>query len=352
LSVPADADSRLCTAPGSGAAVAEPLLAAADLVKYYPVSGFGFARRRSVHAVDGVTFNLRRGETLAIVGESGCGKSTLGRLAAALEEPTGGRMFYRGAPVDRMSRLDLKRFRRAVQVVFQDPYSSLDPRMSALRTIIEPMRTVRNGRSTAQLRAASLSLLERVGLSVRHADRLPHQFSGGQRQRIGIARALAAEPSAIVCDEPVSALDVSVQAQILNLLQDLQADLGVSYLFVSHDLSVVQHMSDRVAVMYLGRIVEQGSQEQVMNEALHPYTHALLSALPPVHRANRPPRERIRLTGEVPSAVSPPSGCRFRTRCWKAQEVCSTVSPTLVADAAGHEVACHFPEPGNALTAP
>jgi oligopeptide transport system ATP-binding protein len=322
----------------------EPLLEVADLTKYYPITA-GALRRvvGSVRAVDGVDVRLAPGETLALVGESGCGKSTLARTVVRLLEPTGGRISFRGQDVTRVQGSELRRFRRRIQMVFQDPYSSLNPRLSARQSVAEPMRIHRlYDRATERVRVDEL--LDRVGIPLQDADRLSGQFSGGQRQRIAIARALALQPDVLVLDEPVAALDVSTQAQIINLLRDLQRDLSVAYLFISHDLAVVRQIADRVAVMYLGKIVETGRAAEIYGRPTHPYVKALLSAVPISDPALRGRRQRIILRGDVPNPADPPSGCRFRTRCWKAQDLCAAEVPALVERGTGHPAACHFPE--------
>ena len=321
------------------------ILEARDLQKYFPTGASKLLQRPTqvVQAVDGVSFSLRRGKTLAIVGESGCGKSTLARLLARLIEPTSGSVLLNGENVSTASSKELLKMRRAIQVVFQDPCACLNPRHSIGQSIGTPIRIQRTlSRSAEKLRV--FELLELVGLSKEHYNRFPHEFSGGQRQRAGIARALALQPKVIIADEPVSALDVSIQAQILNLLENLQADLGLSYVFIAHDLSVVRHIADEVAVMYLGKIVEIGSPDAVYGAPAHPYTKALMSAVPVPNPQAGAKRTRIILTGDVPSPVNPPSGCRFRTRCPKVQDICSAEEPMLIDRGQGHPVACHFPD--------
>ncbi|MFI8801914.1 ABC transporter ATP-binding protein [Micromonospora chalcea] len=325
----------------------ETILSVDHLVKHFPISqGVLFKKTiGQVKAVDGVSFELRRGETLGVVGESGCGKSTLARLLMRLETPTAGRVTLEGRDLLRAGGADLRRLRRNMQMVMQDPYTSLNPRMTVGDIVGEPFEIHPEVAPKRSRRQRVQELLDVVGLNPEHVNRYPHQFSGGQRQRIGIARALALRPEIIVCDEPVSALDVSIQAQVINLLEQLQDEFGLSYIFIAHDLSVVRHISDRVAVMYLGRIVEIGTEEQIYQRATHPYTQALLSAVPVPDPEARDRQTIIRLSGDVPSPADPPSGCHFRTRCWKAEEVCAVQDPQTVPRAADpHPSACHFAE--------
>jgi peptide/nickel transport system ATP-binding protein/oligopeptide transport system ATP-binding protein len=321
------------------------LLDVTDLQKHFAVTRGIMIQRKigAVKAVDGLTFNVRRGETLGLVGETGCGKSTTGRLLTRLLEPTGGSILYNGTDIAHSSNRQLRPLRREIQMIFQDPYSSLNPRHTVGSIVGAPLR-IQKTETEHGVKRAVQDLMELVGLNPEHYNRYPHEFSGGQRQRIGIARALALKPSLIVADEPVSALDVSIQAQVVNLLRDLQHELGLTYVFIAHDLSVVRHISDRVAVMYLGKIVELADHVDLYEHPLHPYTHALLSAVPVPDPDRERKRERILLTGDVPSPLNPPPACRFHTRCWKAQEICRTTEPLLVELAPGHQVACHFPE--------
>ncbi len=320
-----------------------PFLEVRDLKKYFPVRG-GLLRRVSnvVKAVDGVSFSIPAGRTMGLVGESGCGKSTLGRTLLRLQEPTSGQVLFDGNDITRLSKRELIPERRKMQIIFQDPYASLSPRRTVAQSIREPLDVHRIG-SAAERERRVIELLDVVGMSPQVRDRYPHEFSGGQRQRIGIARALALNPGFIVADEPVSALDVSVQSQVLNLIADLKRDRGITFLFISHDLAVIQHVSDEIGVMYLGRIVETASSEDLYKDPKHPYTKALLSAIPIPDPTRK--RKRIVLEGDVPSPMNPPGGCPFHTRCPEAMAICSTTVPTTInvgTDAQPHEVACHL----------
>jgi peptide/nickel transport system ATP-binding protein len=323
----------------------EVLLKVEDLTKHFPIKK-GILRRQvgAVKAVDGIDFEVRKGETLGVVGESGCGKSTMGRVITRLQDPTGGRITFEGQDITRLSTGDMRPLRRDIQMIFQDPYGSLNPRHTIGSIVSAPFR-LQGVEPEGGVKKEVQRLLELVGLSPEHYNRYPHEFSGGQRQRIGIARALALKPKLVVADEPVSALDVSIQAQVVNLMDDLQEELGLTYVIIAHDLSVVRHVSDRIAVMYLGKIVELADRTALYEAPMHPYTKALMSAVPvpdPKRRGQK--SERILLRGDVPSPIAPPSGCRFHTRCWKATQICKTTEPQLVELKPGQRVACHHPE--------
>ena len=323
----------------------QELVRATDLVKHFPITSGVILQRQvaAVHAVDGISFSIRKGETLGLVGESGSGKSTTARLLLRLLDLTSGQIELEGEDITTASGARLRNVRQKMQMIFQDPYASLDPRMTVRDIVGEPLVIWNRWKNGGATRVAEL--LERVGLNPDHANRFPHEFSGGQRQRIGIARALALQPKLIICDEPVSALDVSVRAQILNLLANVQREFDLTYLFISHDLSVVRQVADRLAVMYLGKIVEIGIRDELYGRPVHPYTQALIAAVPIPEPVKERQRKHIVLGGDIPSPVNPPSGCRFRTRCFKAQEICAKEEPALVDRGHGHPSACHFAEP-------
>ncbi len=339
--VPATAQSRELAHASDG----ETLFEIRDLVKHFPLTSGMIFRKQvgAVHAVDGVSFDVKRGETLGLVGESGCGKSTTGRLLLRLLDPTSGSIRFAGEEIADINPKRLVAFRRDVQMIFQDPYSSLNPRKTVGSIIGEPFSIHGLKTGDGERRKAVQELMDTVGLNPEHYNRYPHEFSGGQRQRIGVARAVALKPKLIVADEPVSALDVSIQAQVLNLLRELQRDLGLTLIFIAHDLSVVRHMCDRVAVMYLGKIVELADSDQLYNHPRMPYTGALMSAVPVADPKLAANKKRQILVGDVPSPANPPSGCRFHTRCWKAQDVCRQDEPMLEAKDGGNIAACHFP---------
>ena len=319
-----------------------PLLEVKDLKKWFPAKKSPFSREKVfIKAVDGVSFTLNEGETLGVVGESGCGKSTMGRSVLRLLEPTGGQVIFNGVDYTALKDKELRDSRKKLQIIFQDPYASLDPRMTIGDIIAEPLDIQLKLPAKERMQRV-LETMERAGLNTRFVNRYPHEFSGGQRQRIGIARAIVLNPKIMVCDEPVSALDVSIQAQVINLLMDLQKEMGMAYIFISHDLSVIKHISDRVAVMYLGHLVEIADKKDIYAHPMHPYTVALLSAIPVPDRKHK--KEKIVLEGDLPSPANPPSGCVFHTRCYKAQDICKTEVPELKDCGNGHCCACHFPE--------
>ena len=328
---------------GTPADQGAPLLSVRELVKEYPVhAGLLHRQVAKVHAVSGVSFDVRKGKTLGLVGESGCGKSTTGRVVMRLDDATDGTVLFDGVDVHQASGRDMRELRQRMQIVFQDPYASLNPRMTVQGIISEPLRI--HGRYDDGGSQRVKELMELVGLKPEHVNRFPHEFSGGQRQRIGIARAIALEPDLLVLDEPVSALDVSIQAGVVNLLEDIQDEMDVAYLFIAHDLSIVRHISDEVAVMYLGTIVETGTVDDLYERPAHPYTQALLSAVPIPDPRKQRRRTRIVLEGDPPNPTNPPSGCRFRTRCWKATEKCAEEVPALIDRGQGHPSACHYAE--------
>lgn len=328
--------------------MAENLIEVSHLQQYFPAGGFGKSKRY-VKAVDDVSFVIKKGETLGLVGESGCGKTTTGRTLLRLHEPTDGKIVYDGETIfDKENKIavNMLPYRRKMQIVFQDPYASLDPRMTVADIVGEAIDIHNLSANRKERQDRIIQMLQRVGLNSEHANRYPHEFSGGQRQRVGIARALAVDPEFIVCDEPISALDVSIQAQVVNMFEDLQQELGLTYLFIAHDLSVVKHISDRIGVMYLGKLVELADSHTLINHSLHPYTKSLISAIPIADPIKARESKRIVLSGDVPSPLNPPSGCRFRTRCPYADEQCACEEPTFKEVEKGHFVACHHLEKG------
>ncbi|PLR79836.1 peptide ABC transporter substrate-binding protein [Bacillus canaveralius] len=325
--------------------MSEILLEVKDLKTYFPINNGFFSRRKDfVKAVDGISFNLRKGETLGIVGESGCGKSTTGRSILKLIEPTSGEIYFDGRDILTLKKNEMRKLRKQMQIVFQDPFASLNPRLRIASILDEALATHNIVRNGTERKEKVLEILEMVGLNASHADRYPHEFSGGQRQRIGIARAIAVNPSLIIADEPVSALDVSIQAQILNLFQKLQKQLGLTYIFIAHDLSVVKHISDRIGVMYLGRMVEFADKKQLFAEPLHPYTKALMSSVP-VPDPEMIKKERIILKGDIPNPANPPQGCTFHPRCFACMDICKTKKPRNIEAKPGQFVACHLYDP-------
>jgi oligopeptide transport system ATP-binding protein len=343
----------LQTQSRDGTITGDTLLQVSDLKMHFPITkGIVFQKQvGAIKAVDGINFSLYRGETLGLVGESGCGKSTTGRAILQLYRPTGGEVIFEGKDLTKVKGEDLRKMRRRMQMIFQDPYASLNPRMTVGSIIGEPLEVHNIGANKKERQERVQELLKIVNLNPYFINRYPHEFSGGQRQRIGIARALAVNPSFIVCDEPISALDVSIQAQIINLLEDLQDEFGLTYLFIAHDLSVVRHISDRIAVMYLGKIVELAQRDELYEKPMHPYTQALLSAVPIPDPSIENQRQRIILEGDVPSPANPPKGCHFSTRCPRVMDICRQVEPPFKDYGGGHFVACHLYEPGGGLSA-